>query len=195
MHRNEQLIRDGFRSVFEVSPRDIVISVDADEVLFSQRVKKLLKRLDRKLFPKSSYILKLHQMIYLIGYNWVDCNFQGPTISRAGHFLNEESPQWRYSGSRTLIRSGTHFSWVMTIEEMITKINNYAHRDTSIQFADKEILQRAIVSKSYIFDSERKFNIKEIPNLKNRKYPKSLSRNQELFKAELYSSSKRSTYE
>lgn len=186
MHRNEQLIRDGFRKEFEVFPSDIVISVDADEVLFSQRVKKILKKLNRKYFKRTSYLLRLHQMIYLIGYHWVDCNFQGPTISRASHFLIMENPQWRYSGTRTFLRSGTHFSWVMTINEMIQKIQFYAHRDTSIQFAEQEILEEAIRSKRYIFDQERKFTIREIYNLKSSRFPKSLQLNRHLFEPELY---------
>ena len=188
MHQNEQIIRDAFRASFEIRPDDIVISADADEVLFSQRVSRIIKRLNRKIYPRTSYILRLHQMIYLIGYNWSNCNFQGPTISRASHFLEKDLPQWRYSGARTIFRSGTHFSWVMTIENMIIKIQNYAHRDTSFPYANKEMLEMAIQTKSYIFDSSRKCTIKELSNLKSRKFPKSLQSNINLFEEEVFCS-------
>lgn len=176
LHGNEQKIRDGFRQNLEIYPDDIVISCDADEVLFNKRMRAHIRRIQRLPWSKDSYRLRLHQVIYRLNYLWKDCNFQGPVICRAAHFMNQDNPQWRYSGSRTFRKSGTHFSWVMTIEDMVKKIYRYSHRAENEIFASHEMLSVAVNEKKYIFEPERKFTIVETNSYKKNCYPQSLKK-------------------
>jgi len=185
LHSNEQKIRDGFQEFVDLQPDDIVISCDADEVLFKSRVKFILNRILSSPFAKKSYRLRLHQVIFRLNYLWRNCNFQGPTISRAAFFMNQEKPQWRYSGSRTYLKSGTHFSWVMSIEDMIKKISRYSHQVENQKFASYEILQKAVSEKRYVFEPERKFSITENSNYRKRCYPSSLKNYLALFPDEV----------
>ena len=185
LHSNEQKIRDGFRKEVPLHPKDIVISCDADEVLFGTRVSSLIRRIQRSSWGKDSYRLRLNQVIFRLNYLWKDCNFQGPVVCRAEHFIKQANPQWRYSGSRTFRKSGTHFSWVMTIEDMVKKIHRYSHRAENEKFASYEILKHAVEEKKYIFEPERKFTIVEIDSYKEKCYPPSLRKYISLFPREV----------
>jgi hypothetical protein len=176
LHANEQMIRDGFRAYLPLEDDDIVISSDADEVLFGPRVRSILKKLNSSKSATKSYRLRLHQIIFRLDYLWTDCNFQGPVIARAAHFLSHEEPQWRYSGSRTYRKSGTHFSWVMTVEDMIEKISRYSHRVENQRFATPEVLKNAIRERRYLFEPERKCKILVKDSFNSKCYPKSLSK-------------------
>ena len=124
-------------------------------------------------------------MIYKISYLWTDCNFQGPIISRASYFIDKPEPQWRYDGSRTFLKSGTHFSWVMSINDMIEKIKKYSHRAENEIFADKGLLTDAVIQKRYLFEPSRPFKIKELNSYESRCYPKSLKFNLKLLPKEV----------
>ena len=174
LHSNEQKIRDGFRRNVGIHSNDIVISCDADEVLFKKRIKSHIRRIQRLPWARDSYRLKLHQVIFRLNYLWKDCNFQGPVICRAEHFMKQDNPQWRYSGSRTFRKSGTHFSWVMTIEDMLKKIYRYSHRAENEKFASHEMLSAAVNEKKYIFEPERRFTIVETSSYTKNCYPQSL---------------------
>lgn len=179
---NAFAIRDGFRELFPMHPSDIVISTDGDEVLFSKAVKKFVKRLNRKILPRLGYNLLLHQIVYKLEYLWSDCGFRAPVVSRASVYLEQEAPQWRDKGTVTFRPSGTHFSWVMTAEEMKDKILNTAHRVEYEEFADVEVLQKAITDKKWIFHPERSFTVQEQTKLTAPCYPRSLVTYQNLFK-------------
>jgi beta-1,4-mannosyl-glycoprotein beta-1,4-N-acetylglucosaminyltransferase len=185
LHSNEQKIRDGFRKSIELRKNDIVISCDADEVLFRRRVKSLLARIRSSPLAKNSYRLRLHQVIYRLDYLWKDCNFQGPIICRAGYFMAQEKPQWRYEGSRTYLKSGTHFSWVMPVDDMVKKISRYSHRVENSKFASRAILRNAVEEKKYIFEPDRKFSIAVNYNFKEKCYPSSLEKYMPLFPKEV----------
>ena len=174
LHSNEQKIRDCFRFETEVRPDDIIISVDADEVLFKHRVNFLIQQLRRKILPKTSYAIRMHQIIFRLNYHWTDCKFRGPVICRGSAFLNEDEPQWRYKGSRTILKSGCHFSWVMTNKEIVAKILRYSHRAENEIFANEKIIDWAVKNQIYIFEPNRSFNIRKVKKLTDRIYPKSL---------------------
>lgn len=184
LHSNEQEIRNGFTRYINLNEADIVISMDADEVIHRRRAKKFIRLLNRKFLPRTSYVLRLHMIIYKIRYHWVNCNFQAPVICKAIHFMYQNSPQWRYDGSRTLLKSGTHFTWLMTPSEMVQKIMKYSHRKENEKFANLETLRCSIEEKKYPFEPERPFRIVE-RNPNSRIYPKSLKKYVTMFNSEL----------
>ena len=184
-HSNEQLIRNAFAEELKLQENDIVISCDADEVLFKKRIAFLVWKVRIGKIFAESYCLRLHQIIYRFKYNWIDCDFRGPTVSRASYFIKKEKPQWRYEGRFTLKKSGTHFSWVMPIEDMLKKIHNYAHSSEYEHLANIESLRRMVKDLKYPFEPNRKFTIVKQKNLRSSIYPASLRKLESLISQDL----------
>ena len=99
--------------------------------------------------------------------------------------MAQEKPQWRYEGSRTYRKSGTHFSWVMPVDDMVKKISRYSHRVENSKFASRAILRNAIDEKKYIFEPDRKFSNAVNCNFKEKCYPSSLEKYMPLFPKEV----------
>ncbi len=172
---NAFAIRDGFRKIFPILPSDIVISTDGDEVLFGKSVGKLIRRLRRRNFQRMGYQLRLNQVVYKLEYLWQNCGFRAPVVSRAEIFLNQRDPQWRDTGTSTYFKKGTHFSWIMTPEEILEKVLSTAHRVEYEHCADINLIRNAFNNKIWIFQPERPFKIIEQKNPRSRVYPRSLS--------------------
>jgi len=185
LFHNAFMIRDGFRAKFPMYENDIIVSTDGDEVLFSKYVKKYVKKLRRKVLPRMGYQLRLHQIVFKLNYLWKDCDFRAPVISRAKIFLDQEFPQWRDNGTSVLKKMGTHFSWVMTTEQIYDKILTTAHRTEYEEFANKELIEQAIKIPKWIFQPNRKFTIERINNLESKYFPKSISIFSNLFENEV----------
>lgn len=181
LHHNEQIMRNHFVNYIKLQPEDIVISSDADEIIFRNRAKKFIRKLERQWPRRDGYVLKLHQFVYKSNLCWVDCNFRGPVITRASVFLDDEKPQWRYQGSPTLFKSGSHFSWVMSIESMVDKIRSTSHAIEYAKFANQSVLESAVTRRIWIFDQSRSFKTKEIKNFRNYRYPRSLRCEHKMF--------------
>ena len=161
LHFNEQLIRNSFTNYCNLTRNDVVIALDADEIIYSSQYNYIFKKLMRSV--KSRCIrLKLRQFFYRLNYYWTDCNFNSPVASRASVFLGNNNAQWRDYGPVTEKYVGVHFSWVMGVDQMIRKLKTYAHTDLYGDFAEEEILKRAIEEKKYIFDESLAFTIRTL---------------------------------
>ena len=193
LHSNEQKIRNGFlKYMSKLSSRDIVISTDGDEVLRREKIRPLVWLL--KFWPSKkgmSFTLSLDQFLYFVNLHWKNCGFYGPTISHADFFLKQESPQWRYGGKRLWKSYGSHFSWVMSTDEMVEKILSYAHRLENQQFADRKILENARKTHKYIFGPETNIEFIEVNNVNAFEYPRSISHVRNLIRDELVISPER----
>lgn len=64
---------------------------------------------------------------------------------------------------------GCHMSWIMPIENMLKKFHQYGHPEFG-KFANKEVLEKAIKDKVYVFDLKRPFIIDEL-NLNDKRIP------------------------
>lgn len=171
MHKNEDIIWDSFESHVSLRNRDIVISADADEIIYDH----IYPLLFRKLTMTSPLLLPLHQFFYRMNYLWKELTIWAPTITYASYYLNRPYPhRWRYEGKCFPFMAGCHFSWQLTLDEMIYKLNTYAHKDIYGHFADKEILRDAVARKKYPFEPNEPFTIEELqPEKDNMYYPKS----------------------
>ena len=70
--------------------------------------------------------------------------------------------QWRYEGKVHDEIVGCHFSWQLTIDEMIAKLSSYAHAADYGHLANREILTDAINNKKYPFNEKVDFQIRDI---------------------------------
>ena len=65
-------------------------------------------------------------------------------------------------------------SWVMPIDDMLKKIYSGAHTKYH-HLGKREILEKAIEEKKYIFDLKRPFNIQEL-NINDDRIPRALQK-------------------
>lgn len=172
MHKNEAFIWDCFEDYFPLANDDIVISTDADEVLYGSMYPEFFNAL--KNHP--ALFLPLHQFMYRMTYLWSDYTFWGPTIARAKAYLDQPRPHsWRFFGWFFPKMAGCHFSWQLTTEEMLYKLKTYAHHAIYGSFADPAILEKAVREKTYPFEPNRPFHIVEVdPDKDDWLYPPSL---------------------
>lgn len=167
MHKNENALWDSFEKYVDLRDDDIVIAADADEVIY-RKVYPLIFALLR---PDTPLLLPLHQFFYRMNYLWRDETFWAPVAAYAGYYKHRPHPhKWRYEGKRFPLMAGCHFSWQLTIEQMLFKLKTYAHNDIYGHLADREILQHAVDNKIYPFDPDRTFVIEELNPDKDRIY-------------------------
>jgi hypothetical protein len=166
-HQNEQLMRGYFASQLDLNDNDIVFSVDADEIIFSQYYEKILDRLG--IFTKAVR-LQLHQFFYRINYLWSNNQFIAPTVCKASYYKHKYPAQWRYDGKLFPQTVGCHFSWCITGDEMVSKLQSYAHQSDYGHLVNREILEEAIKNKTYPFDPNVDFCIKVLDIHKDSQY-------------------------
>lgn len=169
---NERLTRGFFASQIDLKYNDIVFSVDADEIIFGAHYEKIIRSLK---WWRPAIKLPLYQFFYKINYLWENNKFIAPTVCYAGYYKWRYPAHWRYNGWLYKEYAGCHFSWCLTIDEMINKLNNYGHHQDYGHLADRQILQDAIDNKKYPFDPKADFKIKVLNLEIDKKYfPKSI---------------------
>jgi len=150
---------------FDLQDEDIIIDHDIDEIIYKENYPLLINELKEKKTPLS---IRLNQFFFKQNYLWVDCNFSSPTIykyemvKKSGRLVKDmKIKNLRDLGSKTREIHGCHMSWVIPVDYMINKLHSYSHPEFR-KYANKELLQKAINEKKYIFDLNRSFNIEEL---------------------------------
>ncbi|MCL4439335.1 MAG: hypothetical protein M1609_01710 [Firmicutes bacterium] len=166
-HKNEQLMRGYFASQIDLNGEDIVFSVDADEIIFGRFYDKIIGQLG---FFNRALVLPLYQFYYRVNYLWENNEFIAPTVCKAKYYKNKYPAQWRYDGKLFPERTGCHFSWCLTIDEMLAKLETYAHHQDYGHLAKREILEAAVKNKTYPFDPNVDFRIKVLDIRKDKEY-------------------------
>lgn len=161
---------------FNLKDDDIIIDHDIDEIIYSNSYISLIKEMKLKNRPLS---IKLNQFFFRHNYLWTDCNFSSPTIYKYSMVKNIQKKikglkilNQRDLSHKTDKIYGCHMSWIMPVDYMINKLESYSHPEYR-KYSNKDLLEKAIKDKIYIFDTNRKFNIKELP-ITNNKIPKIL---------------------
>ncbi len=154
---NEPLMRGYFVDLMKFDDDDIIISVDADEIIYNERYDSIIESVKMN----GTIQLELNQLFYKPSYHWVNSYFRAPIATFFKHYKNRGHVNWRYDGKLLNGKSGCHFSWCMGIDEMIYKLNTYSH-PSNRKFASEEILKKAIETKTYPFDLNKPFAITEI---------------------------------
>jgi hypothetical protein len=154
---NEPVMRSAFMKAIQLQDEDIVVSVDADEIIYEHMYPKILDFVEKHGVCQ----LNLHQFFYKKTYFWKDRDFIAPTAIKYKYFKNRFPCNLRYEGHLFPAKAGCHFSWCMTPEEMVYKLHTYSH--PRYRFcADEEFMADAIERKIYPFNPDEKFEIEEI---------------------------------
>lgn len=159
MHFNESLIRKSFLRECNISRKDLILAVDADEIIYRRfyRLLKIFGKFIRN--AEISFSLLMHQFFYKMNYLWKDVKFRSPVLVSASLAMKDTS-LLRDAGKLLPFWTGCHFSWQLTVPQMINKLKNYAHSPEYLYLANEEILKEAIENLEYPFDPERPFTIK-----------------------------------
>lgn len=154
---NEPVMRSIFMKHVDLKDEDIVVSVDADEIIYEKTYPKIINFLKNK----NVCCLNLHQFFYKKNYLWKNKDFIAPVAAKYSYFKNSFPCNLRYEGEVLSEKAGCHFSWCMSPEEMVYKLHTYSH--PKYRFcANKELLEEAIKNKIYPFDLTEKFEIEEL---------------------------------
>ena len=154
---NEPVMRSYFTKLYDFNDDDIIISVDADEILYGDKIEYIAS-----LLPASGVVsLKMRQFFYKKTYLWKNKVFKS-AIATYYKNINPKFPNnWRDCGDPTDEYVGCHFSWCMSVEAMFHKLDTYSH--PRYRFcADKDLLEKAIRDKEYPFDRSINFEIQEL---------------------------------
>jgi len=169
MHRvNEPVMRSIFMKHVEFKDDDIVVSVDADEIIYEKSYSKIQELLKHH----SACLLNLHQFFYKKTYLWKNKDFIAPIAAKYSYFKHRFPCNLRYEGVPMHEKAGCHFSWCMNPKEMVYKLNTYSHPQYRF-CADEGLLTEAIAKKTYPFDPEENFDIEEI-SLDDERIPQSM---------------------
>jgi len=170
---NEPVMRSAFMKLINLNDDDIVISVDADEIIYNESYNKIINEVN----SHSCIQIKLRQFFYKTTYLWKEKDFIAPTAAKYSVFKNSFPCNWRYEGKLLSDYHGCHFSWCMSPSEMVYKLHTYSH--PKYRFcADENLLKDAIENKLYPFDDGTDFNIEEL-ELTDLRMPKSMRKNNE----------------
>lgn len=163
---NEPFMRSRTLLDTEIHENDIIVSIDCDEIPYRDAY----TFFNRQLAGKTSVRIPMHQFFYKCNYLWRGLTFNSAVACSGGYFLDMKRsfrfPALRdgmgYDISNSVPRMGAHMSWCMPIENMIRKLHCYGHTNYRC-FADEKILRDVVEQKTYPFDPNRKFEIKELP--------------------------------
>lgn len=157
LSHNVRLMRGYFQSQLEFEDEDIVISVEADEIIYGHKYPDILKSVEQH----GSVALNLWQFFYKPNYLWINKDWVAPNIAKFKEHKNEYPANWRYGPITFPERVGCHFCYCMSVDEMIVKLlESFPHVEHR-KCANREILENAIKTKKWPFD-DREFEIKEL---------------------------------
>ena len=165
---NEPVMRSWFTKLYDFRDDDIIISVDADEIIYRDKIKYIIEQVQRY----GAVRLKQYQFFYKKNYLWRDKDWKSAIAAYYGVVQPKYPNNWRDWGHITDEFVGVHFSWCMTPDEMVHKLYTYSH--PRYRFcADKKLLENAIENKIYPFDENVNFDIEEL-KLDDTRIPESM---------------------
>ena len=187
--------REGFqrnhliRGIFDANPEDIIMVSDVDEIPNLKNID--FNKIDDWIYAfslfHSMYKLNLMRQVMWIGTKLCKKKiFKSPqwlrslkvhkkySIFRIDKFLSNTY----YSKFKIVEKSGWHFGWLMTPEEIIKKVNSYSHTEHNIPLYNEDsFIKKCIDNKINFLDKDDILIIDE--DIK--KLPKYVKKNEEKF--------------
>jgi len=160
-HHNEWLTRSAFVRLLDLSPDDLVIALDADEVIYAEAFPSIWKAASTRMPLRPGVRLPMHQFYYRVNLLWEQMVFTSAVAGRV-RTMGRPSRGWRDSGKPLKEVVGCHFSWQLTTDQMLQKLKTYAHKSDYEHLATAEILEQAVRKRTYPFDPTRAFSLRKI---------------------------------
>lgn len=142
-----------------IQDHDVIINVDADEIIYAE----FHASIKDHTLKNGCTNLPLNQFFYRPEYLWKNKEFKSPTACLFKDIVFGKNTYVRDypANSFGLTRVGAHMSWCMPIDDMITKLHVYGHPKYR-SFADRDILEKAVNTKTYPFDPSVNFQLEEL---------------------------------
>ncbi len=161
---NEPIMRSWFTKLYDFKDDDIIISVDADEIIDRRKLPYILDEVN----DKDVVRLKMRQFFYKKTYLWKNLDITVGLATKYGRIHPKYPKNWRYyannwsdKGELTDEYVGCHFSWCMDVDAMLYKLETYGHPQYRF-CAKRDLLEDAIENKKYPFNPNTDFQIEEI---------------------------------
>lgn len=173
---NEPWMRGYFAKEIQFNDDDIIFSVDADEIIYGDMYPELIQSVRKQ----SIIRLPMNQFFYRVNYLWSDLVFRSSIVALYKVYKHQYPAQWRDAGKDYSKIVGCHFSWCMTVEQMLHKMECYSHPEYR-HLAKKEILEDAIENKKYPFAPNRPFTLLTIDFDTDSRIPRKMLENKKDF--------------
>ncbi len=173
---NEPYMRGSFVKYLKLQNNDIIISTDADEIIYGEKLSDIFKEVNKH----DSICLTLNQFFYRVNYWWKSKPFRAPTVAKYGTYKRKFPNQWRYQGKEFGRIAGCHFSWCMTAKEMLHKMKCYSDSPKYRHLEKLEILENAIETRTYPF-AKRPFKLEIIDFDTHKITPKQMHKMKDMF--------------
>ena len=181
------------KGIFDADIDDIIIVSDVDEIPNLKKVN--LNKISNKVYAFSQvhYMYKLN---LIKSYNWIGSKLCKKKILKSPQWLRLLKTHKKYSIFRldkffsdkhyrefkVIDRGGWHYGWIKTPEQIIKKINSYAHTEHNIPlFNNKNYIKGCIKKKISFLNIDEKLKIEQLKN-----FPEYLRNNQHKFKKWLF---------
>ncbi len=167
------------RALNECEQDDLIVISDADEIPNLDLLNKI-KIKKYALFSQQNYLYKLN---LLSGTNWLGSAIcykkylKSPQWLRNKRFLRRGFIRRIFFKTQIIQNGGWHFSFLKTPEDILKKINSYAHGEIK-NIKDVEAIKKSIDAKKYWASSE--INLTKVPIDSN--FPDYIRENEEIFK-------------
>lgn len=160
---NEPLMRSWFSQIIKWSPEDIILSIDADEIFFGDKIPYLIEQVEKYKIVRC----KMHSFYWKETYLWKNKIWKSPLAAKYGAVHPKYPNNWRDMGNLTDAYVGSHFSWCnMSVELMQNKAQTFSHPQWRNK-TTKEILKDCIENKKHPFPNVQ-FDIEELDKSDNR---------------------------
>lgn len=174
------------RGLYDASPEDVILVSDLDEI--PNLNSKDYKLYDSCIFLQNFYYYKFNLLCYE-GLKWKSKwpgtksikykFFKSPQLTRELRVKN--IPNWRIDQKvkrKIILDGGWHFSYLMTPQEIVSKIKNFAHKEF-LKYGRLNIIKDMISKKKDLFERKNlKFKIVKI----DKSYPAEIYINQKKYK-------------
>lgn len=189
---NEPLLRSYFINLVKFNEKDIIISVDADEIIYENSYKNIIDSVTKNKIIKLKMNMFYYRLNLFLNNNW--CSPIAAFFKEGNQLFDFSShgktkyPQWRSCSMTnnsviTKFITGCHFSWCMSIESMMNKLECHGC-GVSMNFKkinDYRFLEKSVSNKSYFCKRRDNFKLKKI-NINDKIFPCNLRNNLDLFK-------------
>ena len=144
---------------------DVIIDIDIDEIIYKNCYTDLLNEFYQRNVPLS---IQINQFFFKNTYLWSNLIIKASVIYKYKMVKNINKmvngikcKYLRNYHQTTRNIYGCHMSWVMPVDDMLKKIYSGAHTKYH-HLGKREILEKAIKDKKYVFDLQRPFDIIEL---------------------------------
>ena len=176
----EAFQRNAFWHLYQdkLTDDDVVVVMDLDEVLCREsypEIERLAKEHGIVRILQRSHYYKLN-LVCDEAWGWWDLPFAATKQYLAEHGGNLDAIRKQPTAEQVRVKAGHHFGYLMTPEEMVVKLNSFAHTEyAQPPFNTVEYMERVVRERKSFFDENAR---RWYPEPLDETYPATLRNNQ-----------------